>query len=120
MDIYIFIIILWKLLAAHAVTDCLLQDAKFSSVSINKRRSHGKSETSYEPDWMYWLWSHGCLNGVGVWIVTGSPMLGLAESVCHSIIDHGKCEGFYGLHIDQAMHFFCKIVWAVIFISWVS
>ena len=113
----IFLIQLWKLLAAHAVTDCLLQDSKLSTVATKKRRKrfNENEEDSFlrgkDPDWMYWLWSHGCLNGIGVWIVTGSPLLGMLEAVTHSIIDHFKCEGVYGLHQDQAMHFLCKVIW---------
>ncbi len=119
-----FISILWKLLAAHAVTDCLLQDWKINSIAIKKRRipvvlsEQDQEETNeYKKpnyDWPYWLWSHACLNGLGVYWATGNPLLGLAESVAHSIIDFLKCEGFYGLHVDQALHLSCKILWVVI------
>lgn len=120
----VFLIQLWKLLAAHAVTDCLLQDTKFSSVAAKKRRKrfNENPEDTFlrgaDPDWMYWLWSHGCLQGIGVWIVTGIPLLGLMEAVAHSIIDHFKCENVYGLHVDQALHFICKLTWCVLAI-WV-
>ena len=107
--------IIWKLLAAHAVTDCLLQDRKISAVADNKRRFKLGHVTGpgHNSDWMYWLWSHGCLNGIGVYLATGNAWCALAESILHSVIDFGKCERFYGLHTDQFLHFLCKLsyVW---------
>jgi len=43
--------------------------------------------------------------------VTGSLFLGLAETLAHSAIDYGKCDGAYGFNIDQLLHVVCKVVW---------
>jgi hypothetical protein len=35
----------------------------------------------------------------------------LAETVVHWLIDLGKCEKWYGIHTDQALHVACKLLW---------
>lgn len=97
--------ILWLLLAAHAVSDVFLQDPKISSMGEFKKRT-------VSSHWPYWLWAHGCLNGLAVFWVTGFWILGLLESVLHAAIDMGKTEGLYNVHVDQALHLCCKLTWA--------
>ena len=50
-------------------------------------------------------------HGFMVALLTGIPVLGLAEMVAHSLIDFGKCRFGYKLIVDQALHWACKIVW---------
>jgi hypothetical protein len=44
-------------------------------------------------------------------VVTGSATLGLLETVAHWAIDFGKCEKWYSIHVDQALHLLCKVAW---------
>jgi hypothetical protein len=44
-------------------------------------------------------------------VLTGIPVLGLAEMLAHGLIDFGKCRFGYKLIVDQALHWACKIIW---------
>jgi hypothetical protein len=35
----------------------------------------------------------------------------LAETGLHWLIDHGKCQGWYRIHVDQSLHVACKLLW---------
>jgi hypothetical protein len=41
----------------------------------------------------------------------------MGETVAHFLIDAGKCENLYNIHVDQALHALCKIAWAAILIK---
>ncbi len=47
-------------------------------------------------------------------LVLGSLSLASAELIAHMLIDYGKCDGRYGLHVDQALHVACKVLWLVV------
>ena len=64
--------------------------------------------------WPWWLTAHGAIHGLLVAVITGLPLLGLAEWLAHVLVDHGKCRGRYGLNTDQALHLLCKLAWALI------
>jgi hypothetical protein len=64
--------------------------------------------------WHWWLGAHAGIHGFLVGAITGIPLLGLAEWAMHSLIDFGKCQGFYGLPGDQALHLSCKLVWTLV------
>ena len=107
---------LWKLAAAHAVTDCLLQDPKLFSIGYFKNRHLRDAKKAFGEDGhaIYWLIAHGLLNGLGVYWATGSASFGLLETVAHIIIDHLKIERRINVHTDQALHGLCKIGWAIL------
>jgi hypothetical protein len=46
-------------------------------------------------------------------LLTGVPLLGLAEWLAHMLIDWGKCRGWYQLLPDQGLHLFCKLLWTL-------
>ena len=52
-----------------------------------------------------------------MFVVTGIWWLGALEALAHALIDFGKCEGRYGIHVDQGLHVACKIVWLAIFMT---
>ena len=89
------------LLCAHALTDTALQTPW---MAMNKHPSSS-------PLWPYALTSHGLINGLGVYMVTNSVTLGIAETILHGLIDLGKCQGLYGLKMDQSLHLICKLLW---------
>lgn len=68
--------------------------------------------------WGWWLCAHAAIHGFFVAWITGVPLLGLAEWLVHSLIDLGKCRRRYGMGIDQCLHLVCKVVWALVAVTW--
>lgn len=108
--------LLFWLGVAHAVTDVLLQDPKLVSIGDYKQKAYCDAQ-GWHGHWPYWLLAHGLFNGAGVAIVTGNVLLGIFETMAHSLIDWGKCEQLYDVHIDQLLHLMCKLGWAAIMVS---
>jgi Protein of unknown function (DUF3307) len=104
--------LMFWLIVSHAVADFPLQP---DSMAVGKDRHHDPA--LHGVDWWYWLTSHAIVQGAGVALVTQSISLGLAEMVAHWLIDFGKIERRYGIHVDQALHIACKFVWAWIYIG---
>lgn len=108
------LVILFKLLAGHAFADFALQ-----SDFIAKNKNRHSVPMGYNPElhgpmqtvWPYVLGSHAMIHGAFVYLATGRADLGFAEAVCHAAIDFGKCEKWYGIHIDQGLHIACKFLW---------
>ena len=96
--------LVWWLLVSHAIMDFWAQSDALAQM---KNRHHSRGFM-----WQYALTSHAMMHGAGVALVTGSVALGVAETAAHWLIDFGKCENWYGIHVDQALHVACKVVWA--------
>ena len=62
-------------------------------------------------DWCWWLIAHTATHGFFVAVLTGIPILGLAELIAHFLIDYGKCRLRYSLLLDQSLHLVCKTIW---------
>ena len=99
----------FALLVGHAVCDYPLQAGPMAAEKC--RRSATDLQRSVP--WYYWLSAHALIHGGAVGLITGSLFLGLLETVVHWFIDFGKCEDWYGIHVDQALHVGCKVVWCV-------
>ncbi len=106
--------IFFKLIIGHAIMDFWAQ-----SDSVAKMKNRNRDPAQFAPPgqkpqkvWFYALTSHALMHGAAVWLITGSVILCIAETVSHWVIDFGKCENWYGIHEDQAAHIGCKIVWA--------
>ena len=69
-------------------------------------------------DWRWWLSAHAATHGFVVALLTGVPVLGLAETFFHAAIDYGKCRFRYTLIVDQLMHWGCKLVWVLLLTNW--
>ena len=69
-------------------------------------------------DWRWWLTAHTATHGLVVAVLTGVPVLGLAEMISHAAIDYGKCRFRYSLAADQLMHVGCKVVWVLVLTKW--
>jgi len=108
---------LFYLLCGHSLADFSLQTdimAKGKNRNRPENRSAVPPGQQYAPTWGYWLTSHALIHGMFVGYITGVWWLGLAEFVAHWIIDFGKCENWYGLHVDQGLHVSCKILWWIL------
>lgn len=108
--------ILWWLLVGHAVADYWAQSDSLAKMKNRNRDSSAFCPPGQTPQavWPYALGAHGVMHGAAVAIVTGSVALGLAEAIAHAWIDFGKCENWYGIHVDQALHLLCKGLWFVV------
>ena len=93
------------LILGHFLADFPLQGDKMAV-----EKCPGKDVTL---DWRWWLSAHAGTHGFVVTLITGMPLLGVAEMAVHSLIDLGKCRLGYKLIVDQAMHWACKFIWVV-------
>lgn len=106
------------LLAGHFLMDFALQS---DSMAQGKNRHclspgynpdiHGKKLTT----WPYWLSAHSACHAISVGYVL-SPTLGICEFIAHWIIDFMKCERWYSIHVDQALHFSTKVILVLIWL----
>jgi hypothetical protein len=97
----------FMLVVGHAVCDYPLQG---EAVAINKNPLANTPLQKMVP-WWYWNMAHALMHGGAVALITGSVWLGIAETVCHFVIDYGKCLGKYSIHVDQVLHMVCKMAW---------
>lgn len=70
--------------------------------------------------WWHLMTAHAFIQGGGVYVLTGSVLLGLLETVFHFGIDVLKCENITNIDTDQALHIWCKIVWTILAVLYVS
>ena len=56
------------------------------------------------------------IHGLIVAVLTGIPLLGLAEWTLHGLIDDGKCRHRYSIVTDQLLHLGCKAAWAALIV----
>lgn len=96
--------LLLLLFAGHALADFPLQ-GDFLAQGKNRHTALGKVW------WLYALTAHAAIHGGVVILLTGSAWLGLAEFVCHWIVDLVKCEDSITLAEDQIFHIICKVLW---------
>jgi hypothetical protein len=110
-----FLALLLFLLAGHALMDFALQSETMATCKCRKC----DNPIAKAVPWYYWLTAHSTLHGAAVgavirwfgydWQVVAA--FGLAETAFHWVIDHGKCQRWYGIHIDQGLHVACKLLW---------
>ena len=105
---------LFMLIFGHALADFVLQpDAMGYGKNRNDKIHH--TEDSLFPVWYYWLTAHSLIHSGVVFMITNSLLLALLEFVIHWFTDFAKCEGWIGLHHDQAIHISCKIGYSFAF-----
>lgn len=93
------LLLFFKLLIAHALTDYSLQND--SMVTMKVRRDPNDV-------WWYYMAAHCLIQAGGVWLITANPWLALAEFVLHGIIDFAKSERWIKWSTDQWLHIACK------------
>jgi hypothetical protein len=70
--------------------------------------------------WQWWLVAHAGVHAFLVAVITGIPLLGLAEWIVHMAIDIAKCRHVLNLQMDQGLHLACKVLWAGLAITLAS
>lgn len=91
---------------AHLVADFGLQGDRMAR---EKCPGHGLTLA-----WGWWLSSHAATHGLLVALLSGLPLLGLAEWLAHALIDFAKCRRMFSLAVDQLLHILCKLLWVAI------
>lgn len=102
-----FLYTLLLLCAGHALCDYPLQGDFLA---------RGKNHNAPFPGMAAWqlLLAH-CLIQCGmVLVITGSVWIATAELVIHYATDWAKCEDEISFNQDQAIHYSCKFLWALI------
>ncbi len=95
------------LFAGHALCDFPLQGQFLSDAKNHRRLGVGEH-------WARALFAHSMIHCAMVYLITGSVILGMAEFVIHAATDYAKCDGRITSTQDQAIHYACKIAWALI------
>ena len=85
-----------------------------NSVTVAEGGTDGADVTL---NWRWWLVSHAATHGLAVALLTGIPLLGLAETVLHAIIDWSKGRLRFSLALDQSLHLACKLLWVGLWVS---
>lgn len=65
--------------------------------------------------WIHVLSAHALIQAGGVWLVSGSAVLGGVEFVLHWVIDCVKGEELTSFHVDQFLHHGCKVLYVALF-----
>jgi hypothetical protein len=97
------------LVLAHFVCDFALQSDRMAREKIT-----GADVTL---DWRWWLTAHAATHGLAVALLTALPLLGLAETLLHAIIDWLKGRLRFSLLLDQALHLIAKLAWVAVAIA---
>lgn len=102
-----FLTLLFLLIVVHMVADYPLQ-GPFLSEAKNRNTAVGKLF------WPHALAAHSLIHAGGVFLLTQSLWLALAEAVIHAATDWLKCENRISINVDQAIHIGCKVLWAAL------
>lgn len=97
------------LIALHYLADFALQN-DFVARAKNRNTDVGKLF------WPHALLAHSSIHGLFVGLVTGSALLGVIETGLHAAIDFIKCENKISIHVDQALHIACKVLYVLVLI----
>jgi hypothetical protein len=100
--------IFFLLLFGHALGDFALQTEYMIK---NKDRKNNPES------WYIYATAHAVIHGGLVGFFTGSFVLAIAETVCHAVIDQGKCSGKIDFKIDQLLHIACKGLWIILLVK---
>ena len=101
------IVKLLLLFAGHALCDYPLQGDFLAK---------GKNHKAPIPGIPWWqcLFAHSLMHSAMVYLLTQSMWFALAELCIHTATDYAKCDGRITFNQDQAVHYACKLLWAVL------
>ncbi len=112
---------LFALAIGHAIGDFPLQ-GEYLATGKNRRFLIRLQDPSRPPHiWVSCMAAHCLIHAGFVWLITGSPLLGLVEFVVHWGIDVAKCNGLTSFNQDQILHVVCKTAYvAAGYAGWVA
>jgi len=105
--------LLFALFIGHAIADYPLQHEFMAQAKQPKYWKEIKDSKGFE--WAFILGFHSLIHGGAVWLLTGSMMLGVIETVLHFLIDHARNRERIGFITDQLLHLGCKVAYLVFF-----
>lgn len=97
--------LLFLFLFAHALGDFAFQSSHMVEMKHPKKNPES---------WYIYLSAHSVIHGGLVGFFSGSFLIAILETLCHFLIDFGKCQGKYGIHHDQLLHLACKGLWIIL------
>jgi len=114
LDHWIYLFFL--LLCGHSLADFALQNEWIATNKNRHIRDHFSPEEkrSREIIWPWLMTAHALHHAALVYLVTQRVHLAIIEAVVHWITDFGKCEGWYGFHVDQVLHVVAKAIYVVL------
>lgn len=111
----LFFTLMFFLVGAHFFADyCVQGDA----VATGKNKF--LDPLKFGVPWYYWMAGHAFTQGLFVAIITQNSLIGMGETVVHFFIDWLKCKKVIGIHMDQFLHICSKVVWTLIFMSYIN
>lgn len=98
------------LVSGHFLCDYPLQG---DFIGKFKNRHLSREAMGFPPHipWWHLMTAHAFIHAGMVAIITQRLDLAIIELVAHFIIDVLKCEGHTNIHIDQALHIWCKLAY---------
>ena len=115
-DITTALVLFFAFCIGHSIADFPLQ-GEFLARGKNRHLPLPELADGDKPPkyvWIYCLTAHSLIHGGVVWLITGSVLMGLIETVVHWIIDALKSEGKYGFEVDQLLHVATKVVYVAL------
>ena len=107
-------VLFFAFVIGHAFADYPLQ-GEFLALQKNHRLPPGeKPDGAPKLLWFHCLTAHSLIHGGFVWLISGVPLLGVAEFILHWVIDFMKSEGVTNFHVDQTLHILCKVGYVVL------
>ena len=105
--------LLFQMIIGHAIADFVLQP---DAMGFGKNRNNDAQRTkgALFPHWYYWMTSHALVHSGAVYILTGNIFIASIELILHWMIDFSKCEGWFGVDMDQLLHIVCKIFYCAL------
>lgn len=103
-------------LCGHALADFALQN-EWIATNKNRHVRHKIAEdqrNQLQVIWPHLMTAHALHHGLMVYLISQRLSLGIAETVVHWLTDFGKCEKWYGFHMDQVLHIGAKVLWIIL------
>lgn len=104
-----FIVLLW----GHAVADFGLQSNFMATYKNRNNQPPVPPGQKRVTVWPYYLTAHAMIHGAMVYLITGSVIWGVYETVTHWILDYLKTGNYTNPHQDQFGHIFLKFLIAI-------
>jgi len=106
-------ILFFQLLIGHAVADYALQSDWMAKAKNRHHKTTPPPGATYQACWFWVLSAHALIHGGAVYVITGSPLLALIETLVHWCIDFAKCDNWFGINTDQSLHILTKALFAI-------